>query len=264
MPRRRADHQFDDAPRAKRATKTRQIKGRRPPQAPAGCEYEERPVLAKRDETPLVGQTEAQCRYLSAMDQNILTMGLGPAGTGKTYCAAARAADLFAARKIDKIIVTRPAVEVGASMGFLPGTMEEKFEPYFRPFKEVLKARLGAGLVELSLKSHAIEAAPIAFLRGWTFSDAFVVLDEAQNLTVTEMKMFLTRIGKNCTIVINGDPDQQDVKGPSALLDAVRRLNGMENCTIIWFAAADIVRSGIVQDIVERYSVSRGVMASAA
>jgi phosphate starvation-inducible PhoH-like protein len=144
-------------------------------------------------------------------------------------------------------------VEAGERIGFLPGTKEEKFEPYFRPYKEVLSRRLGSGFLDYALKHGVIEAAPLNFIRGWTFDDCAVVLDEAQNCTPGEMKLFLTRIGENCKIIVTGDPTQQDIAGHSGLMDAVDRCHLLPSVGVVYFTRADVVRSGLVQQIVEAY-----------
>ena len=210
-----------------------------------------KPALTVRK--PLAAQTEAQGMYLASMQTHELIFGIGPAGTGKTYCAASYAADLLLDRKIDKIIVTRPNVEVGNSLGFLPGELEEKFSVYLEPFRQVMIERMGRTHYEYSLKSEKISPRPLAYMRGATFRDAFVILDEAQNTTPAEMKMFLTRIGENCITVIDGDPAQCDLKGPSGLIDAVNRLQHLKSVAICEFTEEDIVRSGLVRDVLLAY-----------
>lgn len=205
-----------------------------------------------RDETPFEAKTERQADYAHSIQNNILTFGIGPAGTGKTYVAGVLAAEALLDGR--NVIVTRPACEAGESLGFLPGEMDEKFDPYFRPFRAVLERRLGKSQVEGMMKSGRIEALPLAYMRGHTFDDAFVVLDEAQNTTPVQMKMFLTRIGKNATVVVNGDVTQKDIPGPSGLADAVDRLDGLEGAGLVEFTRADVVRSGIVQRILDLYA----------
>lgn len=202
---------------------------------------------------PLEAQTEAQGRYLSAMTSSTIVFGLGPAGTGKTYCAAAWAAEKLLDKKISRIIITRPNVEVGTPMGFLPGELEEKYAPYLAPFRSVMIERMGIGAYETGLKNEKICPEPLGYMRGKTFDDAVVILDEAQNCTPAEMKMFLTRIGKNCTVIIDGDPQQQDIPGTSGLADAVRRLAHLEDVMVVEFDEDDIVRSGIVREILRAY-----------
>lgn len=198
--------------------------------------------------------TEAQGHYLLSMQSNQLTFGVGPAGTGKTYVAASWAAGLLSQRKIKKLIVTRPMVTAGEGAGYLPGELAEKFAPFYAPFKGVFDAVLGPGQTDAMTKSNRIEAKPLDYIRGLTFDDAFVILDEAQNTTPEQMKLFLTRIGRNCTVVVNGDTEQKDLKGISGLEDALRRLDGLASVGICEFDVEDIVRSGLVKDILRRYA----------
>lgn len=156
---------------------------------------------------------------------------------------------------IDKIIITRPAVEAGESLGFLPGEIEDKFDPYLQPFRDVLNERLGKSFVEYMLKIGRIEAAPLAYMRGRTFKRAFVILDEAQNTTPNQMKLFLTRIGHDCKVVVNGDIRQKDIHGQSGLDDAVKRISHIPSVKCVRFTRQDVVRSGLVQEIVEAYEV---------
>jgi phosphate starvation-inducible PhoH-like protein len=208
---------------------------------------------AKRDNSPIEPKNEAQKRYLNAIKQYTLTFATGPAGTGKTWIAAAYAAQLLEAGEIDKIVITRPAVEAGESLGFLPGELEEKFDPYLQPFRDCLNERLGKTFTDYLIKRGVIEAAPLAYMRGRTFKDAFVILDEAQNTTPTQMKMFLTRIGHNARVVVNGDTTQHDLRGESGLADAVTRLAFIPSVKHIRFGVPDIVRSGLVQEVVQAY-----------
>lgn len=212
--------------------------------------------VQKLNKEPLRPQTDAQKRYMSAIDNFTLTIATGPAGTGKTFVAASMAAKALQDGEIDKIIITRPAVEAGESLGFLPGELEEKFDPYLQPFREVLEERLGKSQVKMFMKNGHIDARPLAYMRGSTFKNAFVILDEAQNTTPTQMKMFLTRIGHNCKVIVNGDMQQCDLKGPSGLLDAVRRVTYIPEVKHIVFERSDIVRSGIVQEIVCAYDMT--------
>lgn len=202
---------------------------------------------------PITAQTDAQKRYISAIKNYQLVFASGPAGTGKTWICGAMAADAIKDKKIEKIIITRPTVEAGESMGFLPGELEEKFEPFLRPFRDVLEERLGKTFTDYLIRIGKIEAAPIAYMRGRTFKDAIVILDEAQNTTQAQMKLFLTRIGKNCKVIVNGDINQKDIPGPSGLSDAISRLGHIPSVRIVEFGRCDIVRSGLVQEIVECY-----------
>jgi phosphate starvation-inducible protein PhoH and related proteins len=202
---------------------------------------------------PLQAKTLSQAHYITAIKSHKLTFGTGPAGTGKSYVAGAIAAEELEARRIEKIIITRPAVEAGENMGFLPGDLQEKFDPYFDAFRDCLNERLGKGAVECGLKNGRIVVSPLAYLRGKTFNDAFVVLDEAQNCTKAQLKMFLTRIGENCRVVINGDIRQSDIGNQSGLQDAINRLSHLNSIYIHTFERDDIVRSGLVKDIIECY-----------
>lgn len=197
---------------------------------------------------------EVQSEYMGAIRSAQLTIATGCAGTGKTYIAAGMAAEALASNRIEKIIITRPALEAGESLGFLPGELADKFDPYLQPFKDVLYERLGKSHVDLLIKRGIIEAAPLGFMRGRTFRNAFVILDEAQNATKSQMKLFLTRIGEGCTTVVNGDERQTDLpRGMSGLADAVMRLKSVPEIRHVVFTREDIVRSGLVQTIVERY-----------
>lgn len=202
---------------------------------------------------PLQAKTQSQSQYIVAIKSHKLTFGIGPAGTGKSYCAGAIAAEELSNRRIDKIIISRPAVEAGENLGFLPGDLHEKFDPYFDAFRDCLVDRLGKGVVECGLKNDRIVVAPLAYLRGKTFNDAFVVLDEAQNCTAAQLKMFLTRIGENCRVVVNGDIRQSDIGHKSGLQDAVDRLGKLDSVYVHQFEREDIVRSGLVREIIECY-----------
>ncbi len=198
---------------------------------------------------------EAQDRYIKSIHGSKITFGVGPAGTGKTWLAAMLAAEALDKREIEKIVVTRPAVEAGESLGFLPGEMDEKYEPYFRPVKDALEEYFGGGALEYFIKSGAIEARPLAFLRGATIKNAWLIADEMQNATPTQMKMLLTRIGENAKFIVNGDPSQCDLASnqASGLNDALRRLQKIGGVARVRFEQSDIVRSGIVQEIVQAY-----------
>lgn len=204
---------------------------------------------------PIQYRSQAQAEYHELIKTEQLTFGVGPAGTGKSYVATHHAAILLMEKKIKKIIVTRPAVECSdTSIGMLPGEESDKLAPYFAPIRRMLEERLGHGYVDLLIKRGTIEFAHIGFLRGCTFDDAFVILDEAQNTTPREMKTFLTRIGRNCTVVVDGDLDQCDLKGESGLRDALIKLQGMKGSGMYEFDEDDIVRSGITKEIAKRYA----------
>lgn len=209
--------------------------------------------IAPKAAPPLQAKTLSQGNYISAIKSHKLTFGVGPAGTGKSYCAGAIAAEELESRRIEKIIISRPAVEAGENMGFLPGDLQEKFDPYFDAFRDCLIDRLGKGAVECGMKNERIVVAPLAYLRGKTFNDAFVVLDEAQNCTSAQLKMFLTRIGENCRVVVNGDIRQSDIGHQSGLQDAIDRLGHLDSVYVHEFDRDDIVRSGLVREIIQCY-----------
>ncbi len=209
---------------------------------------------AQRTLLPLLARTPAQQRYISAIQNHCLTFGIGPAGTGKSYCAAALAAEALESGQIERIILTRPAVEAGEQLGFLPGAVNEKFAVYIEAFRDILNERLGPGTVDYCIRHGRIVAAPLAFMRGKTFNNrTFVILDEAQNTSIAQMKMFLTRIGEDCKVVVNGDIKQSDIRGPNGLADAIERLSSLRSVFVHEFARADIVRSGLVRDIIDCY-----------
>lgn len=193
-----------------------------------------------------------QEQYLSAIKQNEVIFGVGSAGTGKTFVAASYAAGELFHRRINKIILTRPNIETGRGLGFLPGELEEKYAPYLEPFDNVFQRSLGKGFYEYALKNKDIEPRPIGFMRGATFDNAIVLVDEAQNLTKTELKMLLSRIGKNCKVILSGDPDQRDLTN-SGLEDAIKRLEGIEGIEVIRFLDQDIVRSKMCKQIILAY-----------
>lgn len=203
---------------------------------------------------PIQAMTPAQAEYMKAIRSKDLILCRGPMGTGKTYIAASLAADALRTGQIDKIIITRPAVEAGEELGILPGEIGEKWAPYFAPVKVILEERLGAGHVEMFIKNGKIEIAPIGHLRGHTFKDCWVLFDEAQNSTPKQMKLVLTRIGENCKMIVDGDPDEQmDIAGLSGFEDAWRRMSGHPQTGFVAFGVDDIVRSGISRDILLRY-----------
>ncbi len=200
-------------------------------------------------------RTPTQDAYMRALDRAELVFGVGPAGTGKTYLAVAHAAMLLERGAVDRIILSRPAVEAGERLGFLPGDMKEKVDPYLRPLYDALYDMIPAEKVERALAAGAIEIAPLAFMRGRTLSNAAVILDEAQNTTSMQMKMFLTRLGENARMVVTGDPSQVDLPPGqvSGLIEALRVLNGVDKIVTVRFKAADVVRHPLVQSIVEAY-----------
>lgn len=193
-----------------------------------------------------------QGEYLEAIKHNEIIFGIGSAGTGKTYVAASYAAGELFHRRIQKIILTRPNVETGRGLGFLPGELDEKYAPYLDPFDQVFKRTLGAGFYEYALKSRTIEPKPLGFMRGASFENAIILVDEVQNMTKTEFKMLLSRIGKNCKVILSGDPDQTDISD-SGLQDAVKRLTGLAGIEIVRFLDEDIVRSKMCKQIIMAY-----------
>jgi len=203
---------------------------------------------------PLRPLNEAQSNYINSIKANIITFGVGPAGVGKTYIAAAYAANLLKEGEIDTLIITRPGVEAGRNWGALPGELEEKFAPFMEPFIDVLNERLGKSHVEYLIKRGSIQAKPLEFMRGKSFNNCFCILDEAQNTTPAQMKLFLTRTGENSKIIVDGDLEQKDINGMSGLLDATNKLWHVNNIGIVRFTLDDCVRgSGIVKDILRAY-----------
>ena len=210
--------------------------------------------IATRKSTVLA-RTPAQDAYIRAMERSELVFGVGPAGTGKTYLAVAHAASLLERGDINRIILSRPAVEAGERLGFLPGDMKEKVDPYLRPLYDALYDMMKPEAVERCLTSGIIEVAPLAFMRGRTLANAVVILDEAQNTTSMQMKMFLTRLGENSKMIVTGDPTQVDLpRGEkSGLVEAVHLLDGVEGVHISRFGDKDVVRHALVGRIVRAY-----------
>jgi len=190
--------------------------------------------------------------YLEAIQNNDIVFGIGSAGTGKTYVAASYAAQELFYKRVDRIILTRPNVETGRSLGFLPGTLEEKYAPYLEPFDSVFHKSLGTGFYEYALKSKTIEPRPLGFMRGATFDNAIVLVDECQQMTKQEFQMLLSRIGKNTKIILSGDQNQSDISD-SGLLDAVKRLEGLPGIEVVRFIDEDIVRSKMCKQIIIAY-----------
>jgi phosphate starvation-inducible PhoH-like protein len=203
----------------------------------------------------LAPKTATQRRYLEAIERNDLVFGIGPAGTGKTYLAVAMAIQALVSKRVTRIILTRPAVEAGERLGFLPGSLQEKIDPYLRPLYDALYDMLEAEKVEKLVERASIEVAPLAFMRGRTLNDSFIILDEAQNTTQEQMKMFLTRQGFNSKMVVTGDLTQMDLPTGrrSGLLDAAEILKGVEGISFIQFDERDVVRHSLVQRIVRAY-----------
>lgn len=195
----------------------------------------------------------SQEKYLSKIENNTITFGIGPAGTGKTFVAAMAAANAFRSGLVERIVITRPVVEAGEQLGFLPGDLKEKYGPYVQPFVEALTRVMGSGHVTALLEHGKIEFLPLAFMRGHSWDNTFVVLDEAQNITTSQMKLFLTRVGKNTKVVVDGDISQKDID-VYGLDDALQRLAKVPSIAVHEFTDADIVRSGIVKHIIQAYS----------
>lgn len=204
---------------------------------------------------PIKAKTVGQQRYMKAIAKNTVTIGVGPAGTGKTYLAVAAAVAAFRARTVNRIILTRPAVEAGERLGFLPGDLQNKVDPYLRPLYDALYEMLGAETFQKYQERGSIEVAPLAYMRGRTLDDSFIILDEAQNTTREQMKMFLTRLGFGSKIVITGDVTQIDLPSDktSGLKDAVRVLEGVKDIAICPLTSADVVRHALVQEIINAY-----------
>jgi phosphate starvation-inducible PhoH-like protein len=201
-------------------------------------------------------RNQAQGQYLSAIKTNQLVFGLGPAGTGKTYCAAAMAAEALASTRVRHVVFCRPVVESGEHLGFLPGKIMDKVDPWFSIFRSYLSDMLGRGVVECALKNGQLSFEPLAYMRGKTFDDSFVILDEAQNCTHAQLKMFLTRIGERTNVVVNGDVQQSDIGERSGLAAVARLLDGLADVHVHKFDASDVVRSNLVRRILERYAAN--------
>ena len=201
-----------------------------------------------------------QRRYLEAIEKNDMVFGVGPAGTGKTYLAVAMAISALMSKRVNRIVLARPAVEAGERLGFLPGTLQEKVDPYLRPLYDALYDMLDPDKVDRYLEKNVIEIAPIAFMRGRTLNDAFVILDEAQNTTSEQMKMFVTRLGFNSKAVITGDVTQIDLPNASrsGLVEAVDILSNVEGIRFCYFDEGDVVRHHLVQRIIRAYDDYKG------
>jgi phosphate starvation-inducible PhoH-like protein len=204
---------------------------------------------------PVRPKTLGQKAYIAAIAKHSITFGVGPAGTGKTYLAVAMAVKAFKAHEVSRIILTRPAVEAGEKLGFLPGDLQNKVDPYLRPLYDALFDMLGAEKYQSLLEKQLIEVAPLAYMRGRTLDDAFIILDEAQNTSPEQMKMFLTRMGAGSKVVVTGDVTQIDLpdKARSGLVDALSVLRGIEGIAAIHFSEKDVVRHRLVQEIIKAY-----------
>ena len=200
----------------------------------------------------------ASMRFAQAMNEKTIVFATGPAGTGKTYLAVTSAVSALKKGDVKRIVLTRPAVEAGENLGFLPGDLKEKVDPYLTPLYDALHDMLGAEQSDRLLEKGTIEIAPLAYMRGRTLNDAFIILDEAQNTTASQMKMFLSRLGFHSRMVITGDVTQIDLNGKteSGLLQAVRILEGLDDISVIAMSADDVVRNPLVQKIIERYEAA--------
>ena len=207
---------------------------------------------------PVKPKTLGQKQYVEAIRNNTITIGVGPAGTGKTYLAVAQAVNAFRAKQVNRIILTRPAVEAGEKLGFLPGDLQQKVDPYLRPLYDALFDMLGAENFQKCQERGDIEVAPLAYMRGRTLDDSFIILDEAQNTTCEQMKMFLTRLGFNSKAVVTGDITQIDLPDGkrSGLKDAIRILKNIEDISIVKLTGRDVVRHRLVQEIIKAYERS--------
>ena len=210
---------------------------------------------------PVRPKTLVQNQYVEAILKNAVTFGVGPAGTGKTYLAVAMAVKAFKARQVGRIILTRPAVEAGEKLGFLPGDLQNKVDPYLRPLYDALFDMLGAETYQKLLEKQLIEVAPLAYMRGRTLDDAFIILDEAQNTSPEQMKMFLTRMGTGSKVVVTGDVTQIDLpdKARSGLVDALQVLKTVQGIAMMFFSEKDIVRHRLVQEIIRAYDKAQAV-----
>lgn len=204
---------------------------------------------------PIKPKTLGQKKYVDAIDKNIITIGVGPAGTGKTYLAVAQAVKAFKSKQVNRIILTRPAIEAGEKLGFLPGDLQQKIDPYLRPLYDALYDMLGAEAFQRCQEHGEIEVAPLAYMRGRTLDDSFIILDEAQNTTGEQMKMFLTRLGFNSKAVVTGDITQIDLPDGknSGLKEAIKVLRNIDDISIIRLSGKDVVRHRLVQAIIKAY-----------
>ncbi|MQA90776.1 MAG: AAA family ATPase [Gemmatimonas sp.] len=208
----------------------------------------------------ITAKSEGQREYLEAIENNDIVVGIGPAGTGKTYLAVAMAVDALQKKRVKRIILARPAVEAGENLGFLPGDLQEKVDPYLRPLYDALEDMMPVERMRKALETRAIEIAPLAYMRGRTLHDAFVILDEAQNATGLQMKMFLTRLGLNSNAVITGDKTQIDLprREDSGLIQIEGVLRGIEGIAFVYMQPADVLRHRLVKDIIRAYAAADG------
>ena len=212
--------------------------------------------LIKTPKKTVIARSKKQSDYIKALTNNDITMALGPAGTGKSFLAVSVAMTMLFEKKVEKVILSRPAVEAGEKLGFLPGDMKEKVDPYLRPLYDALYDLFGFEKINKKIESGEIEIAPLAFMRGRTLKNSFAILDEAQNATLTQIKMFLTRIGENSKIVVNGDPSQIDLinKSQSGLIKTKKILNKVKEIKLIEFDHKDVVRHPLVTKIIQAFN----------
>ena len=212
--------------------------------------------LIKTPRKSVIARSEKQSEYIKALRENNIVIALGPAGTGKSYLAVSVGITLLMEKKVEKVILSRPAVEAGERLGFLPGDMKEKVDPYLRPLYDALYDLFGYEKIQKKIDSGEIEIAPLAFMRGRTLKNSFAILDEAQNATITQIKMFLTRIGENSKIVVNGDPSQIDLmnKSSSGLVKSKKILNRIKEIKAIEFDHKDVIRHPLVSKIIQAYN----------
>ena len=212
--------------------------------------------LIKTPKKTVIARSKKQSDYINALTKNDITMALGPAGTGKSFLAVSVAMTMLFEKKVEKVILSRPAVEAGEKLGFLPGDMKEKVDPYLRPLYDALYDLFGFEKINKKIESGEIEIAPLAFMRGRTLKNSFAILDEAQNATLTQIKMFLTRIGENSKIVVNGDPTQIDLinKSQSGLIKSKKILNKVKEIKLIEFDHKDVVRHPLVTKIIQAFN----------
>ncbi|HYJ79845.1 MAG TPA: PhoH family protein [Longimicrobiaceae bacterium] len=205
-------------------------------------------------------KSAGQAKYLAAIEENDIVVGIGPAGTGKTYLAVAMAVDALFKKRVKRIVLARPAVEAGENLGFLPGDLQEKIDPYLRPLYDALEDMIPHERLRRAMESRSIEIAPLAYMRGRTLQDAFVILDEAQNATTAQMKMFLTRLGLNSKAVITGDKTQIDLprREDSGLIEVEQVLKGIEGIAFAYFKGSDVIRHRLVKDIIRAYAAHAG------
>lgn len=217
--------------------------------------FSESGVKIETAKKKILPRSPLQSRYIELMEQNKMVFAIGPAGTGKTYLAVAMAVAMLEQGKIERIILSRPAVEAGERIGFLPGEVKEKMDPYLRPLYDALQDTMSGEKLQKKIATEEVEIAPLAFMRGRTLNNAFVILDEGQNTSPVQMKMFLTRLGQNSHMAITGDPSQTDLPGgqPSGLKDAEDTLRGVDGIGFVSFSEKDVVRSALVTKIVQAY-----------